>query len=1056
MRRREAIEKQQKFKKHYTGRHSRFGGTYYVMNMKSISDRDIIAHKHISNIESISFDDSKKSRKISKNRAPLKDVDITRRSTLAIRLFLQEFCVEFLNGAFNSLMYVVKDNLNRAKAQENDESYYLWAIKFFLEFNRNHNFRIELITETLNIQIFHYIQTQLQNYYDTMTTDKKKIPLWSRRMHKGLRAYQELLMTLSFMDKSENVDVRESSRILKNKVFYVVEYRELSLILLQNYDPQKMNKQYLKDLIETTHIFLKLLESVCGKQKHLMVQKKNKSKRKTKKVQSKTQTNSPPTEEELVMKWDEISDELLAVVKGESGELPSTIPYDPVSDTSEEDQKELAMKKINSLLRKNEWKEAVSYLRSSRDIWPEGDIFGAFNLDPVEELLCLRIIFMASINQEPLEQPSAENIIEEEMEDSDEEEEAMERISEQEFDMIGFVRRFAHTKVMQAYALMFRNFFKNSDVTNHCMLRLFHRLAWDCKLVPIFFQANIFRTFQLIMDKPVVVSQCHKDAIKFIKFVFRKFIQIAAENEKVFVEILFWKTNKDALEIECGYGVSSESSNSKQQVWAEEEEDELRRLYDEFKDADTENKDVVDYITENLINQNRTRRTVIRKLKEIRIINDVKELRKTVRVRAPQQWSEVEITELRHLVTEYIDSVEPLERILDHMSVKRPKKRVVDKILELGLVDDRKALRKKRSSKKSKKTGQDFLEANASSGEESDGSVANESEEDGEEDSDENISGEVSVDQRKEANNQMPSAPVPTPALIQASLSKVLEGGQKEAVEWIADLLQETADEREADGDFEPIPLVTITKACNDAMNDGDYLGFLKDIGIRPPQNHQEMFWRIPSNISIDGLRKRAQFLKQGLEGTEHETKKKAKTAKSKKNSLIEKENLSRRVEEVLAGSSDEEVPLSSLKGQDPNSDSDSSQSVLQNVENISKKKKSLKRKKSEKKSKSESSKRTFNPEEENKPVQKSKKRRIVEEEEENDEDSLRLHLDTEPTQQDDDSPKHEGLSRIYDSDDDASSPGKPAKRRAVFSSDDEGDSYGGATLKIIEDSEEE
>ena len=36
---------------------------------------------------------------------------VKRRSTLAIRLFLKEFCVEFLHGAYNNLMSVVRDNV---------------------------------------------------------------------------------------------------------------------------------------------------------------------------------------------------------------------------------------------------------------------------------------------------------------------------------------------------------------------------------------------------------------------------------------------------------------------------------------------------------------------------------------------------------------------------------------------------------------------------------------------------------------------------------------------------------------------------------------------------------------------------------------------------------------------------------------------------------------------------------------------------------------------------------------------------------------------------------
>jgi hypothetical protein len=46
--------------------------------------------------------------KTPKNRLPMKCEDLQRRSAFSIRLFLKEFCVEFLNGAYNTLMYHVK------------------------------------------------------------------------------------------------------------------------------------------------------------------------------------------------------------------------------------------------------------------------------------------------------------------------------------------------------------------------------------------------------------------------------------------------------------------------------------------------------------------------------------------------------------------------------------------------------------------------------------------------------------------------------------------------------------------------------------------------------------------------------------------------------------------------------------------------------------------------------------------------------------------------------------------------------------------------------------
>ena len=101
-----------------------------MKNVKSISDRALIYHKPLSSVQDINFDGSKRPQKLAKNRLQPRDADnATRRSTLAIRLFLKEFCLEFVNAAYNTLMRVVKDNLERQRAQKNDETYYLWAIR---------------------------------------------------------------------------------------------------------------------------------------------------------------------------------------------------------------------------------------------------------------------------------------------------------------------------------------------------------------------------------------------------------------------------------------------------------------------------------------------------------------------------------------------------------------------------------------------------------------------------------------------------------------------------------------------------------------------------------------------------------------------------------------------------------------------------------------------------------------------------------------------------------------------------------------------------------------
>ncbi|PNF20164.1 hypothetical protein B7P43_G00605, partial [Cryptotermes secundus] len=195
------------------------------------------------------------------------------------------------------------------------------------------------------------------------------------------------------MDKSDNSMIRESSKVIKSNIFYVVEYRELILTLLLNFDETKFTKSYLKDLIETAHIFMKLLEHFCTN-RSIVVQRHTVSrKRKTKKSTPREQgaTRSP---EEL---WDELGPQISAVFQNDANIPSDIVPFDAASDKDMDEQKVDAMHKIQTLLRNQQFEEAIGLLRASREVWPENDSFGNANMAPEEEFMAVRDIFMADI-----------------------------------------------------------------------------------------------------------------------------------------------------------------------------------------------------------------------------------------------------------------------------------------------------------------------------------------------------------------------------------------------------------------------------------------------------------------------------------------------------------------------------------------------------------------------------------------------------------------------------------------------------------------------------------
>lgn len=61
------------------------------------------------------------------------------------------------------------------RAMDNDETYYLWCLRFFMEFSRKHYFRVDIVSETLQLQSLHYIIQLVANYYESMVVDKRSV-----------------------------------------------------------------------------------------------------------------------------------------------------------------------------------------------------------------------------------------------------------------------------------------------------------------------------------------------------------------------------------------------------------------------------------------------------------------------------------------------------------------------------------------------------------------------------------------------------------------------------------------------------------------------------------------------------------------------------------------------------------------------------------------------------------------------------------------------------------------------------------------------------------------
>ncbi|XP_032569410.1 protein timeless homolog isoform X3 [Chiroxiphia lanceolata] len=822
-------------------RHSRFGGSYVLQGLKSIGDRDVVFHKGLHNLKSYSHDLGKEPQRVPRRRQAAPESEPSHRSARNVRLFLRHFCQDFLEGCYNRLMLLVKDQLVREKAQQHDETYYLWATAFFMAFNRRRGFRPELVSETVSVRAFHFIEQNLTKYYEMALMDKKEATTWAHRMHLALKAYQELLRTVQEMDRSPEQAVRDSSQVIKSNIFYLMEYRELFLTLFRKFDETKQPRSFLRDLVETAHLFLRMLERFCRGRASLVVQSKR-VRRKKKPRAPAAFTPPPPSTAELEELWAGLAPQLQACLEGKVPLPEDVVPFDAASETPVEEQRAEALLRIQGCLRRSQVPQALRLLRSARDVWPEGDVFGAADAGPPEETRLLREILVAPLPRNP--PPEPEEPEDEEEEDEEEEEETV-QVSEKEFNFLDYLKRFACAPVVRALVLLLRGYARNSPRTNHCAARLLHRLARDLRMEPLLFQLSLFALFHRLLSDPA--AGAHQELVALAKFILGKFFALAATNKKAFVELLFWKNPTAVYEMTKGYSSLQEGEGapkSRVPPWTPQEEQELRELYWKYKEV--EGEDIIAAILAHLPTAGRTRRQVVKQLVRMGLASSARDFPRERKGTRIVLWTQEQEEELTRLFEEFQGSDDVLGNIMKHLTARRSRARVVEKLLGLGLVSERKELYKKRR-RKSHGHGPGMAAAGVPGVPAQDSSAEDEDSEEEEEDEEDEVE-----------EGPMEENWAPEEGAGQGLAQRLHQEGLAGPLRWLENCLRRAAGDREEDGVSHPVPLVPLTEENEDAMEDRRFQSLLRQLGLRPPASEQESFWRIPAALTPQQLRRAA------------------------------------------------------------------------------------------------------------------------------------------------------------------------------------------------------
>ena len=109
------------------------------------------------------------------------------------------------------------------------------------------------------------------------------------------------------MSTSRNKGMRENAKVMQSNIFYHPEYRDVFVTLLRNFSEVLQTKTFLCTVVETAHIFIRLMERYCRENKHMVVREKRKSKKSNKsKKGGKGRQPTVLTEDQLIDLWETI------------------------------------------------------------------------------------------------------------------------------------------------------------------------------------------------------------------------------------------------------------------------------------------------------------------------------------------------------------------------------------------------------------------------------------------------------------------------------------------------------------------------------------------------------------------------------------------------------------------------------------------------------------------------------------------------------------------------------------------------------------------------------
>ncbi|KAL7748297.1 Topoisomerase 1-associated factor 1 [Sorochytrium milnesiophthora] len=304
-------EKKRQLQRSTHTRHTRFGGT---ISLKLDDGSKLNLHRQSARQIERALDVTKKNYH---NRYALKadDTDVRKRHATvfspAVLALVRETAQSFLESGFNPLVASVKKDIDmeRGHIREMDIVNFTLVIQFMLEYQRGaYSAALKRKLAADAAQTVRYVDDQLPLTDSPTATDEPVNELepvsfnllaavldvrgmtflvkttrsaleqkLNLKLQTTLACWKHMLLSLDLMQTSSDDAVKQVAEDVQNNLYYDHSSLELIVALLRAFKGQ--SRTYLHDLVETTHVMMRLLESFVKNKGSVVVKRRARGRR---------------------------------------------------------------------------------------------------------------------------------------------------------------------------------------------------------------------------------------------------------------------------------------------------------------------------------------------------------------------------------------------------------------------------------------------------------------------------------------------------------------------------------------------------------------------------------------------------------------------------------------------------------------------------------------------------------------------------------------------------------------------------------------------------------